>query len=46
MMKLKELYNDDYEYDEDYRVNIPDNEYNKTLKRIEPFLIKKFRNKK
>ena len=43
MLKLKDIYNDDYENNEDYRINIPNDEYNKTLRRIEPFLIKKFK---
>ena len=43
MLKLKDMYNDDYENNEDYRINIPNDEYNKTLRKIEPFLIKKFK---
>ena len=43
MLKLKDMYNDNYENNEDYRINIPNDEYNKTLRRIEPFLIKKFK---
>ena len=44
MQKLKDLYNDDYENNEELRLNIPNDEYNKTLRRIEPFLVKKFKN--
>lgn len=43
MLKLKDMYNDEYENNEDYRINIPNDEYNKTLRKIEPFLIKKFK---
>ena len=44
MLKLKDMYNDDYENNEEYRLKIPNDEYNKTLRKIEPFLIKKFKN--
>ena len=44
MMKLKDMYNDDYENNEELRLKIPNDEYNKTLRKIEPFLIKKFKN--
>ena len=44
MMKLKDMYNDNYENDEEYKLKIPNDEYNKALRRIEPFLIKKFKN--
>ena len=44
MLKLKDMYNDDYENKEEYRLKIPNDEYNKTLRKIEPFLIKKFKN--
>ena len=44
MLKLKDIYNDNYENKEELRLNIPNDEYNKTLRRIEPFLIKKFKN--
>ena len=44
MLKLKDMYNDDYENNEELRLNIPHDEYNKTLRKIEPFLIKKFKN--
>ena len=40
MNRLYELYNDD-----EYNFNINNNEFNKTLKKIEPFLIKKFQKK-
>ena len=40
MNKISELYN----YNE-LNLKIPNNEYNSTLKKIEPFLIKKFKNK-
>ena len=39
MRKLKELYDDN-----DYNIKIVDAQYNSTLKKIEPFLIKKFKN--
>lgn len=39
MSKIKELYNDN-----DYNIKIVDDQYNSTLKKIEPFLIKKFKN--
>ena len=38
MRKIKELYNDN-----DYNIKIVDDQYNSTLKKIEPFLIKKFK---
>ena len=44
MLKLKDMYNDDYENNEELRLKIPNDEYNKTLRKIEPFLIKKFKN--
>jgi hypothetical protein len=44
MMKLKDMYNDNYENDEEYKLKIPNDEYNKALRKIEPFLIKKFKN--
>ena len=44
MLKLKDMYNDDYENNEELRLNIPHDEYNKTLRKIEPFLITKFKN--
>ena len=43
-MKLKDMYNDNYENDEEYKLKIPNDEYNKALRKIEPFLIKKFKN--
>ena len=43
MMKIKDLYNDDYENVDEYKLKIPNDEYNKTLRKIEPFLIKKFK---
>ena len=43
MMKIKDIYNDDYENVDEYKLNIPNDEYNKTLRKIEPFLIKKFK---
>ena len=39
MNKISELYNDNNEFN----LKIPNDEYNKALKRIEPFLIKKFK---
>jgi hypothetical protein len=42
MMKLKDMYNDDYENVDEYKLKILNNEFSKTLRRIEPFLIKKF----
>ena len=39
MGKIKDLYNDD-----EYNIKVSNNEFNKVLKRIEPFLIKKFKN--
>ena len=45
MMKLKGLYNDNYENSEEYKLKIPNDEYSKTLRKIEPFLIKKFKDK-
>ena len=39
MRKIKELYNNN-----DYNIKIVDDHYNSTLKKIEPFLIKKFKN--
>ncbi len=39
MSKLKGLYDD-----KDYNIKIIDDQYNNTLKKIEPFLIKKFKN--
>ena len=44
MLKLKNMYNDNYENNEELRLNIPNDDYYKTLKKIEPFLIKKFKN--
>ena len=43
MGKIKEMYNDEYEYNDEYKLKIPNDEYNKTLRKIEPFLIKKFK---
>ena len=43
MGKIKEIYNDEYEYIDEYKLKIPNDEYNKTLRKIEPFLIKKFK---
>ena len=43
MLKLKDMYNDDYENVDEYKLRIPNNEFSKTLRRIEPFLIKKFK---
>ena len=43
MLKLKDMYNDDYENVDEYKLKIPNNEFSKTLRRIEPFLIKKFK---
>ena len=43
MGKIKEIYNDDYDYIDEYKLKIPNDEYNKTLRKIEPFLIKKFK---
>ena len=45
MGKIKEIYNDDYDYIDEYKLKIPNDEYNKTLRKIEPFLIKKFKDK-
>ena len=39
MGKIKDLYNDD-----EYNIKVSNNEFNKVLKRIEPCLIKKFKN--
>ena len=41
MSKLKKLYED---FDNDYNIKIVDAQYNNTLQKIEPFLIKKFKN--
>ena len=41
MSRIKKLYNDSNEYN----IRISNEEYNNTLKKIEPFLIKKFKNK-
>ena len=41
MSRIKKLYNDNNEYN----IRISNEEYNNTLKKIEPFLIKKFKNK-
>ena len=41
MNKISELYNDN-----EYNLKKPNEEYNNTLKRIEPFLIKKFKSNK
>ena len=41
MNKISELYND-----EEYSFKIKNNEYNSAVKKIEPFLIKKFKNNK
>ena len=43
MMKIKDIYNDDYENIDEYKLKIPNDEYSKTLRKIEPFLIKKFK---
>ena len=39
MNKIRELYNDN-----EYNLKIPSEGFNRTLKTIEPFLIKKFKN--
>ena len=39
MDKISELY-----HDNEYNLKIPNNDFNTALKRIEPFLIKKFKN--
>ena len=39
MSRIKKLYNDSNEYD----IKISKEEYNNTLKKIEPYLIKKFK---
>ena len=41
MSKIKELYND-----EEFNIKIKENKYNSTLKKIEPYLIKKFKENK
>ena len=43
VLGLKDMYNDDYENVDEYKLKIPNNEFSKTLRRIEPFLIKKFK---
>ena len=44
MMKLKDMYNDEYENNEELRLKIPNTENTKTLRKIEHILIKKFKN--
>ena len=38
MKKISEIYSDN-----EFNLKIPNNEFNSTLKKIEPFLIKKFK---